>query len=60
MLDSALRGMTTAILLIFLIPRWLQAVINKNTHNLIYVNLKANVTFILPVYLTLHMQLTNY
>jgi hypothetical protein len=47
MLDSALRSMATALLLIFLIPRWLKAVINKNTHNLIYVNLKGNVTYIL-------------
>lgn len=47
MLNSALRGMATALSLIFLIPRWLKAVINITAHTNTYINLKGNNKYIL-------------
>lgn len=62
MLNSALCGMATALLLIFLIPRWLKAVINITACTNTYIGLKANNKYILalPGYLTLSHAINQF
>jgi endoglucanase len=62
MLNAALCGMATALPLIFLIPRWLKAVINITAHTNTYINLKGNDKYILvlPGCLTLSHAINQF
>lgn len=62
MLNSALCVMATALLLFFLIPRWLKAVINITAYTNSYINLKGNDKYILvlPHCLTLSYAINQF
>ncbi len=62
MLNSALGGMATALLLIFLTPRRLQAFINITACTNTYINLKGNDKYILvlPGRLTLSHAINQF